>query len=510
MRVAIYIRVSTDEQALHGFSLASQREECIKKAREIGAISILEFADEGETGKTLNRPGLEHLRQAVSERLIDIVVILDPDRFSRKLSQQLLVTEEFEKANVKLIFVNFEWENTPEGRLFYALRGAVSEYEREKIIERMVRGKNQKAKQGRPPMGVYHYGYDYDPVTEQVSINEKEAHTVRYIYNSLAKENKSPAAIAISLTESGVPTKKGKGYWHRQVVRQILLNPTYKGEWHYNKNLDEPIIIPMPVIVEPEIWEQAQKLMKESRRAWNSKAKRQYLLSGLLTCGDCGRTMGGIYAKYWGRHYRGYTCRKSKSASRFQGCQPQKIINAESLEHIVWERFKNLFIKREELMDEVKKNLPKQDAIEQELVIIEQQIQDANKGRESLIEALSLGILDLDDKTKEKLLNIKNRKETLTEKQKELQRNLLAFQFSSHNFTELYNAISAVINDIDELAFEQKRNLIRSVISQIEVTGRCNPTNTKPGELPGVHVAISIRIEEMVRFDGNTEESHNS
>ena len=124
MRVAIYRRVSSEEQALHGFSLEAQREACINKAKEIGATSILEFADEGETGKTLDRPGLESLRQAIADGLIDCVVILDPDRFSRKLSHQLLLTEEFEKAGVELVFVNFEWQDSPEGGcLLYTGRG---------------------------------------------------------------------------------------------------------------------------------------------------------------------------------------------------------------------------------------------------------------------------------------------------------------------------------------------------------------------------------------------------
>jgi site-specific DNA recombinase len=209
MRVAIYRRVSSEEQALHGFSLEAQREACINKAKEIGATSILEFADEGETGKTLDRPGLESLRQAIADGLIDCVVILDPDRFSRKLSHQLLLTEEFEKAGVELVFVNFEWQDSPEGRLFYSIRGAVSEYEREKITERMKRGQMQKAKQGRPPIGVYHYGYDYDPNTETISINKREAKVVKHIYNSLI-QGMTPAGIAISLTEAEYPLKRGR------------------------------------------------------------------------------------------------------------------------------------------------------------------------------------------------------------------------------------------------------------------------------------------------------------
>ncbi|WP_054692511.1 recombinase family protein [Syntrophomonas palmitatica] len=501
MRIATYRRVSSEEQALHGFSLEAQKEACINKAKEMGATSILEFADEGETGKTLDRPGLEALRQAIADGLIDCVVILDPDRFSRKLSHQLLLTEEFEKAGVELVFINFEWVDSPEGRLFYSIRGAISEYEREKITERMKRGQVQKAKQGRPPIGVYHYGYDYDPTTETISINEREAKIVKYIYNSLI-QGITPAAIAINLTnDSNVPTKKGKSFWHRQVVRQILMNPSYKGEWHY-----KDYIIPVPIIIEPELWEKAQKILQESLRTWNHKTKRQYLLSGLLVCSDCGQTMGGIYAKHWGRYYRGYTCRKSPSTSRFTGCYPQKIINAESLEKNVWEKFKNLFMNPDTLLEEVRKNLPKQNELEDELASIKQQLNDTEKGRESLIEAMSLGILELDDKTKKKLLDIKNRKEKLIQKQKNLQNSLLAFRHSAQNYTELYKTIAAVIDDIDNLDFEDKRSLIRSAISQIEIKGRVNSGNTIPGDLPGVNILMSIRVDDVLGFASNTSE----
>ncbi len=498
MRAATYRRVSSEEQAIHGFSLDAQKEACLNKAKEIGATSILEFADEGETGKTLDRPGLESLRQAVEDGLIDCVVILDPDRFSRKLSHQLLLTEEFEKAGVELVFVNFEWEDSPEGRLFYSIRGAVSEYEREKITERMKRGQIQKAKQGRPPIGVYHYGYDYDPATEKITINKREAKVVRYIYKSLV-QGMTPAAIAIILTDDPtIPTKTGKNFWHRQVVRQILMNPSYKGEWNY-----KDYIIPMPVIIEPELWEQAQKILNESLRTWSRKAKRQYLLSGLLVCGDCGQTMGGIYAKNWGRHYRGYTCRKSASTNRIPGCYPQKVINAESLEKIVWENFKNLFINPDMLLDKIRENLPKQNELEDELASIEQQLKDTEKGRESLLEAMSLGILELDDKTKKKLLDIKNRKEKLIKKQKNLQNNLKAFQHSTHNYTSLYSTISGMISDIDDLDFERKRDLLRSAVTQIKITGRVESGNTTPDALPGVNIAIGIRVDEMLGLTSN-------
>ena len=151
MRAAVYARVSTEEQAQHGYSLAEQKDSCKQRAKELGATEILEFADEGISGATLDRPGLEGLRDSIKEGIIDLIVLRDPDRLSRKLAHQLILTEEFEKAGVRLEFLDFTWQDSPEGKLFYNLKGAVAEYEREKIKERMIRGKNQKARQGGIP-----------------------------------------------------------------------------------------------------------------------------------------------------------------------------------------------------------------------------------------------------------------------------------------------------------------------------------------------------------------------
>ncbi|MEG3067983.1 MAG: recombinase family protein [Syntrophaceticus schinkii] len=144
MRAAIYVRVSTEEQAVHGYSLAEQREACSQRAAELGAVEILLFADEGASGATLDRPGLDALREAVRMGTVNTLVLRDPDRLSRRLAHQLYLSEEFEKAGVQLEFLDFEWKTTPEGRLFYAIKGAIAEYEREKIRERVTRGKLQK------------------------------------------------------------------------------------------------------------------------------------------------------------------------------------------------------------------------------------------------------------------------------------------------------------------------------------------------------------------------------
>ncbi len=270
--IAIYARVSTEEQAKHGFSIPAQIRDCQER---IGHSQALIFADEGVSGETLQRPALEELRQRIQRGEISTVYCFDPDRLSRKLLHQLILTEEWESKGVGLNFVNGEYSKTPEGNLFYALRGAISEFEKAKITERMCRGRREKARQGRVLRDFQIYGYDFDSENEQLIINREEAAIVKQIYAwTIAPPPRiqGAAGIARMLTELGVPTKRGAKKWHRQVVRQILSNRTYLGEFYQNKwdtssgrvclrPREEWILIPCPAIIEPDTFEQVQLIL---------------------------------------------------------------------------------------------------------------------------------------------------------------------------------------------------------------------------------------------------------
>ncbi|MCK9524877.1 MAG: recombinase family protein [Limnochordia bacterium] len=270
--LAIYARVSTEEQAKHGFSIPAQIRECQDR---IGDVRALVFADEGVSGETLQRPALEQLRRRIKDGEIGNVYCLDPDRLSRKLLHQLLLTEEWERYGVSLSFVNGDYSKTPEGNLFYALRGAISEFEKAKITERMCRGRREKARQGRVLRDFQIYGYDFDKSTDQLIINAQEAAIVEQIFAWLTTPLPGVhgiSGIARTLTRRGVPTKRGAAIWHRQVVRQILSNRTYVGEFYQNRwdttnkpvrprPKEEWIFIPCPAIIDPETFAQAQLVL---------------------------------------------------------------------------------------------------------------------------------------------------------------------------------------------------------------------------------------------------------
>ena len=115
MNVAIYARVSTAAQAEKGYSLETQVEACKQKALSMGATSIKEYVDDGYSGAYLERPKLDELRDAVSAKLYDYVIIYDIDRLSRDTMHLLLLTEELEK-NSQIIYINSEYNRTPGRR----------------------------------------------------------------------------------------------------------------------------------------------------------------------------------------------------------------------------------------------------------------------------------------------------------------------------------------------------------------------------------------------------------
>jgi site-specific DNA recombinase len=246
---AIYARVSTEDQG-KGFSIPTQIEACQKLADREG-YTVHEshiLVDEGISGTTMDRPGLRKLRDLVNAHAISAVNVYDPDRLSRNLGHQLLLAEEFERADVKLLIVSHPMEQGPEGWLFFQMRGALAEYERAKIIERTKRGAVGRVQAGHPGGGNAPLGYRYiaEPHGGRWEVDEDEAALVRRIF-ALCLEGHPIRAIARILTEERVATPSDRhperggrkslphGVWSHPTVRAILTYQGYTGEAAWGK-----------------------------------------------------------------------------------------------------------------------------------------------------------------------------------------------------------------------------------------------------------------------------------
>src|SRR6266850_1310965 len=203
---AIYARVSTDEQ-VNNFSLDTQREACRKFAEREGYTVPESYVltDEGISGTTMDRPCLRKLRDLVAAQAITAIIVYDPDRLSRNLGHQLLLAEEMERAAVKLLIVSHPLEQGPEGWLFFQMRGALAEYDRAKILERMKRGLVGRAKAGHVSGGAVAFGYRYikEEHGGRWEIDEDEAVVVRRIFR-LCQERMPTRAVGPGATKGSV------------------------------------------------------------------------------------------------------------------------------------------------------------------------------------------------------------------------------------------------------------------------------------------------------------------
>lgn len=244
MRVAIYIRVSTAEQAREGYSLEAQekvlRDYC--KARGYEVVEI--YSDEGISGGTIiKRPGFISMMEDSQENKFDTIMVWKLTRFSRSLKDILAACEDLEKRGIYLHSYSEAFDSkTPAGRFMRGMLGLAGQFEREVLSENVALGLNQRALKGMRTCTVM-LGYDVVKGGDMV-INEKEAEIVRFIYKSYT-ERKSLLEVAALCREKGYYTKRGKDF-AAQSILVILTRFSYCGfySWHGKpiKGNFEPLI----------------------------------------------------------------------------------------------------------------------------------------------------------------------------------------------------------------------------------------------------------------------------
>lgn len=234
MKAVVYCRVSTDAQERDGTSLETQERACIEYCKTLG-WSVARRIHDAASGYSLERPGIEEVRRLLRLGEVDVVVAYAVDRLSRNQNHIGVLFDEAQNANVRLDFVTEKFEDTAIGRFILAARAFIAEVEREKISERTMRGKAERARSGRIPQGTGKgcYGYRYDVPTGRRDIDPVQGPTVQRIFREFCA-NASCHGIARDLTREGIPAMGG-GNWHPLTVRRILENETYTGRTLYRR-----------------------------------------------------------------------------------------------------------------------------------------------------------------------------------------------------------------------------------------------------------------------------------
>jgi site-specific DNA recombinase len=381
VKAAIYVRVSTEEQAEEGReSLEAQVSECLALCQRQGYEPLPIYQDvQSGADDQKKRPAFERMLADIRAGLVDVVVAWNGDRLFRGLRPYVDLRDALEATDCGIEAVK---EALDRGWL--GIRAAIAEKELESIRMRVRMGMRGRARRGKYACGIAPYGYAYrrcdcegkgcyNPEHGKLVVDEGEAATVRYIYSLYVEEGMAVRAITRRLNAEKRPTRGGavrsedgtrKG-WVAAAVSRILTASTYKGVWQYGRRRngrkgtkkvtkqEDFIDVPVTAIISEELWEQARaKAERNKHHGQGHEAKSLfYLLRGLLYCDECGRPFrclgtpagrrkpdkeGRTYTVH--TEYRGYGCRGQGDHPDLYQCRKPQFVRAERLEEPVWER----------------------------------------------------------------------------------------------------------------------------------------------------------------------------
>lgn len=368
MRTALYARVSTDRQA-QAQTIEQQLSRLHPYVQQHG-WSLEDhhiFRDDGYSGASLQRPGLDALREHARQAAIDVIVLTAPDRLARRYIHQVLLLEELQQHGCTVVFIERPMSSDPNDQLLLQIRGAVAEYERSLITERLRRGKIAKLRAGLLlPWTRRPFGYQLDPerprAPEGVRLDPYEAAVVQQIYAWYLADDSSIYRVRKQLQDAHIPSPRGRPCWTTASIRNVLTNPMYTGTTYGNryravaatqrrsalgavgpgksyrlKPASEWIAIPVPAVVSQADYDRVQaKLAHNKQTARRNNTAHQYLLRGLINCGQCQLT---TTARTTPQGHQYYACRGRREAVRAaegRACRA-RYIPAQQLDALVWQ-----------------------------------------------------------------------------------------------------------------------------------------------------------------------------
>ncbi|MNW41899.1 hypothetical protein D3C74_190540 [compost metagenome] len=361
MKVAIYVRVSSDRQAEKELSIPAQVKAIQQYCLEKGWIIVNEFIEKGKSAKTDDRPEFQKMIAMAkrSSRPFDAVVVHKFDRFSRKRDDHVIYKALLNQYGVKVISVTEQTEaETPQDMLLEGMLEVISEFFNANLATEVRKGMTQNAKQGYNNGGTPPYGYRTEHIamgnqkTKSVWVPgpREEVDLIRWIFNQYAFENKGYHKIASALNEQKVPTQKG-GTWSGSTIRAIIFNESYIGRKVWNKQdyqtkgkkwreRSEWVITENahPALITKELFEQCQTVAKqrnngggETHKPFGTKPASPFWLRGIMVCDKCGSRMVGnstsTRTKSGGQRY--YVCggymRKGKEFCSYVGWRKERV-----------------------------------------------------------------------------------------------------------------------------------------------------------------------------------------
>ncbi|MGY3614063.1 recombinase family protein [Bradyrhizobium sp. USDA 10063] len=503
---AIYARVSSEQQREER-TIASQTAALIEfaKSRELEVPKEWVFEDEGYSGATLERPGLERIRDLAAEGQIQAVLVYAPDRLSRKYAYQVLLIEEFARHGVETLFVKAPQGASAEDQLLVQFQGMIAEYERAQILERSRRGKRHRARAGEiSVMSGAPYGYRYIRKTDEAPaayiVIEAEARVVQRIYEMYTVEGHSIGEIARRLNDESVPTRKKCVRWERSVVWAVLRNSAYRGVACFGKTRtarrsritrplrlrggiskrnsagherprEEWVEIPVPALITEESFARAQELLQQNKIRARRRTITPSIVQGLVSCQKCGYAFSRTSTRTSARKLHYYKCIGSDGWRKLGGpvCDNGRFVRQDLLDQIVWTEVIRLLEDPSVIQHELDRRLAAaraSDPTKQREQSLQRELTRVGRSIERLLSAYQEELVSL-EQLRERMPPLRQREQTL---RAELQ--VMTEQLNDRAmFLRLAETLTAFLTRLrsaaDTLDIIERQRIVRLVVKEV-------------------------------------------
>jgi site-specific DNA recombinase len=393
-KAVLYARVSTDEQARSGYSLAQQIEALREYAAREGYEVLEEVRDPGQSGASLERPGMDRVRDLVAAGGVTVVLAQDRDRFSREPAYSYLLRREFEEYGTRLRSLNDRGDDSPEGQLTDGILDQLAKFERAKTAERTRRGKLRKAREGKLIAGhAPKFGFRFDEKRTSYLMDVHAMGVVERIFEMVAS-GRPMWSVKTALEAEGVSAPGGGMRWSQTTLREMIQDDSYRphtleeltelvheavvapldpekhygicwygrrrtkvkqiaevspdGERRYRhkqetaiRPREEWIGVPVPDSGIPRsLVDAAREAIKDNARPSSAGRRFWELSGGVAICGECGRHLRHLHRRHRdkeGIFYNYYGCPSTQQKKAGRECQNGKGRRAEELEDRVWD-----------------------------------------------------------------------------------------------------------------------------------------------------------------------------
>jgi site-specific DNA recombinase len=468
LRVCLYTRISTDEEN-QPTSLHSQRERLERFVSSQEGWRVVAHEEDRATGTKLDRPGLQAALELAREGKIDLLLVYRVDRLSRKVRQLAQLAEELDRAGVALRSATEPFDTgAAAGRMMLQMLAVFAEFEHATIVDRITAGIERRAKEGRWASGRVAFGYRRNP-EKLVVPDEREAPVVQRIFRLYTEDRLGTTSIARLLTDE-CASAPARG-WQPAVVQWLLQNEAYLGRVNWRgqsfPGLHEPL-------VDEPTFQAAQALLRErgedlTRRRGN---RSDFLLSGVIRCGRCGRAYVGMSAKGNGGLYHYYACSGRQKLGR-KACDGERL-NRDKLEHAVLTQVAGLYRDGDLIAASLQRAYTEQTAdrpaIEAQQRTVAEEIRRGERALDRYYQAFENGDLE-PSQFKTRLADLETKLDKLHEREHALAARLVD---PGESFDA--QALATVADRLRETLAagepEQTKALLRLLIKELRVNGR--------------------------------------